>query len=181
MERAIAALLAKQEIAETLYRIARGTDRGDTDLYAAGFHADGRDFHGLSNGPVGNTIANLAKTQLLLTQHSISNILIEFESENVAWVESLFTSFHQGTAEDGELRDETIRGRYFDRFERRGKSEWKIAQRVVLWDWSRIEQSGETWFDLVSRRPGADNKFIYGRRDLQDVSYTRRLPDEFEV
>lgn len=109
MEQAIGELLAKQEITETLFRIARATDRGDPELYAAGFHEDGEDFHGLSNGPVGNTIRNLAKTQLLLTQHAISNVLIEFEGD-IAWAESCFTSFHQGRSDDGSLRDEVIRG-----------------------------------------------------------------------
>lgn len=179
MDKAIAELLAKQEIAEVLYRVARGTDRGDTELYASGFHEDGEDFHGLSNGPVGNTIRNLAKTALHFTQHAISNVLVEFESETVAWVESLFSSFHQGTNSDGSLRDESIRGRYFDRFERRDGGPWKIARRVVLWDWSRIEGAGETWFDLVRQRPGADDRFIMGRRDREDMVYTRRLPAGF--
>ena len=180
MEKALIELLAKQEIAEVLYRVARGTDRGDPELYASGFHEDGEDFHGLSNGPVGNTIRNLAKTSLTFTQHAISNVLIEFESEDVAWVESLFTSFHQGPNPDGTLRDEAIRGRYFDRFERRDGGQWKIARRTVLWDWSRIEGAAETWFDHVRKRPDADDRFIFGRRDKEDMVYTRQLPPGFE-
>ena len=62
-EKAIAELLAKQEITEALYRIARGTDRGDLALFASGFHEDGEDYHGLSNGPVANIIANLGRFQ----------------------------------------------------------------------------------------------------------------------
>lgn len=179
MEKAVAELLAKQEIAEVLYRIARGTDRGDPELYASGFHPDGEDFHGLSNGPVGNTIGNLAKSKLLFTQHAISNILIEFEGDGLAWVECQFSSSHQGREEDGTLRDEVILGRYFDRFERRDGGPWLIARRTVLWDWSRIEPAVETWFDLVRKRPDADDRFIFGRRDKQDMVYTRRMPPGF--
>ena len=45
MEKALAELLAKQEIAEIIYRVARGTDRGNVELYASGFHED----HAVSN------------------------------------------------------------------------------------------------------------------------------------
>src|ERR1700712_2126745 len=106
MDQAITELLAKQEMTETLYRIARGTDRGDVELYASGFHDDGEDYHGLANGPVKNILANLAASQLLFTQHAISNVLIEFEGADLAWAESCFCSFHQGRDADGALRDE---------------------------------------------------------------------------
>jgi hypothetical protein len=179
MDQAVADLLAKQEITETLYRIARGTDRGDVELYASGFHEDGEDFHGIANGPVKNILANLAASKLLFTQHAISNVLIELEGD-VAWAESCFTSFHQSRTEDGSLRDEAIRGRYFDRFERRGVGRWKIARRAVLWDWSQVVPSAEnTWVDMVRRRSGAEDKFIMGRRDRQDMVYTRQLPAGF--
>lgn len=179
MDQAIADLLAKQEITETLYRIARGTDRGDVELYASGFHEDGEDYHGLVNGPVRHILANLAGSKLLFTQHAISNVLIEFDGGDLAWVESLFTSFHQGRNADGSLRDEALRGRYFDRFERRGGA-WKIARRVVLWDWSQVLPSaGDTWFDLMRRRPGTEDRYIFGRRDREDMVYTRRLPPGF--
>jgi hypothetical protein len=179
MDNAVTALLAKQEITETLYRIARGTDRGDVELYASGFHDDGEDYHGLLNGPVRRILDNLANSKLLFTQHTISNVLIEFEGDDIAWVESLFTSFHQGRNDDGSLRDEALRGRYFDRFERRG-GRWKIARRVVLWDWSAVVPSSEdTWFDLMRRRAGTEDKFIFGRRDREDMVYTRHLPAGF--
>jgi hypothetical protein len=176
---AIANLLAKQEITEVLYRIARGTDRGDVELFASGFHEDGTDYHGLANGPVRNILAVLSRSKLLLTQHSISNVLIELEGD-VARVESCFTSFHQSRDDDGKLWDETLRGRYLDRFERRADAAWKIARRVVLWDWSRVEPSAATWFDRMRQRPGAEDRFIFGRRDRSDMVYTDTLPDGFD-
>ncbi len=181
MEQALKELLAKQEIAETLYRVSRGTDRGDVELYASCFHEDGEDYHGLCNGPVQNITANLARSPLLFTQHAISNILVEFESADIAWVECCFQSFHQGKNADGSLRDEAILGRYFDRFERRDGGPWKIARRVVIWDWSRVEpSSADTWIDSVRQRPGTDDLFVFGRRDREDMVYTRQLPPELE-
>lgn len=179
MDQAIANLLAKQEITEVLYRVARGTDRGDVELYASAFHEDATDYHGTANGAVEQIVNNLAKTRLLLTQHQISNVLIDLDGDT-ARVESLFTSFHQGRDAEGGLIDETLRGRYLDRFERREGGAWKIARRVVLWDWSRIEPSGPTWFDHVRQRPGIDGRFIFGRRDREDMVYTHQLPAGFE-
>lgn len=180
VDQALTELLAKQEITETLYRIARGTDRGDVELYAAGFHEDATDYHGMLNGPASRVIANLAKSKLLMTQHSISNILIELDGQ-IARVESLFTSFHQASDASGELSDETLRGRYLDLFEMRDGGPWKIARRVVLWDWSRVEPSGATWFERMNERGGMEDRYIFGRRDREDMSYTYKLPPGFEV
>jgi 3-phenylpropionate/cinnamic acid dioxygenase small subunit len=171
-------LLAKQEITEVLYRVARATDRSDAELYAAQFHSDGEDHHGLVNGSVRNIIANLQKaTHLVYSQHSISNVLIELHGD-VAHVESCVDAAHQARYEDGRLEDEFIRGRYLDRFERRDGGPWKIARRVVVWDWSRVEPSGDTWFDRVRRRPGVDDRFVFGRRDRSDMVYDFELPEE---
>lgn len=178
MEQAIADLLAKQEITEALYRIARGTDRGDVELYADGFHEDATDFHGMLNGSARRVAENLARSKLLLTQHSLSNILIELDGDT-ARVETLFTSFHQALDTHGTLSDETLRGRYLDRFERRDAGPWKIARRIVVWDWSRVEPSGATWFERMKQRGNMEERYIFGRRDRNDISYTHKLPDDF--
>lgn len=178
MKDAVAGLLAKQEITEVLYRIARATDRGDVELFASCFHPGGTDYHGLANGPVENILSTLARSKLLLSQHAISNILIELDGAR-ARSESCFNALHQSRDEQGGLIDEMIRGRYLDRFENKGEG-WKITRRVVLWDWSRIQPSGETWIDRVRKRPGVDDRFLFGRRDRQDMLYTDALPAGFE-
>jgi uncharacterized protein (DUF2126 family) len=179
MEDAIARLLAKQEITEVLYRIARATDRGDVGLFAACFHPGGTDYHGLANGPVENILSTLGRSKLLLSQHAISNVLIDIDGDS-ARSESCFNALHQSRDEHGVLTDEMIRGRYLDRFEK-GPGGWKIRRRVVVWDWSRVQPSGDTWFDMVRKRPGVDDRFIFGRRDRQDMVYTDTLPDGFET
>jgi len=180
MERdsALTDLLAKQEITEVLHRIARGTDRGDVEMFASGFHEDGEDYHGLANGPVANILATLGRSTLLCTQHLLSNVLIAREGD-VAKVESLFCSYHQRRDEAGALWDETLRGRYLDRFERRG-GPWKIARRVVVWDASRVEPAAGSWFDLMRQRPGADDRYVFGRRDRSDMVYSFDLPEELQ-
>lgn len=178
MDERIAGLLDKQAITEMLHRVARGIDRGDVELVAACFHEDGTDYHGLANGPVGKVLSILGQGRLHCSQHAISNILIDLDGDS-AKVESCFNAAHQARAADGQYWDELLRGRYLDRVERRGDGEWKIARRVVLWDWSRVEPSGESWFDRMRARPGMDDRYIFGRRDQHDMVYTDRLPDEF--
>lgn len=177
---AMADMYSKHQITEVLYRIARATDRADIELYASCFHEEGTDYHGLVNGPVSNILGVLARSKLLLSQHAITNVLIDLDGDN-ARVESCFNALHQSKDDQGQLWDEMIRGRYLDHFERRGDRNWKVIQRVVVWDWSRIQPSGETWFDLVRKRPGAENRFIFGRRDREDMVYTNTLPAGFEV
>jgi len=177
-EDAVAVMYSKQQITEMLYRIARATDRGDVELYAVCFHEEGTDYHGLANGPVSNILRVLARSQLLLSQHAITNVLIDLDGDE-ARVESCFNALHQRRDEHGKLWDEMIRGRYLDRFERREDLVWKVMRRVVLWDWSRVQPSGETWFDLVRARPGAEDRFIFGRRDRNDMVYTNTLPPGF--
>lgn len=175
---ALSALLAKQDITEVLHRIARGTDRGDVDLFASGFHQDGTDYHGLANGPVRNILNVLGRSKLRLSQHAITNVLIDLEDDK-ARVESCFNALHQSRDDAGTLWDEMIRGRYLDRFEKRNDA-WKISRRVVLWDWSRVQPSGETWIDRMRQRPGTEDRYIFGRRDREDMVYTDKLPAEFE-
>ena len=176
LEQAVVDLLSKQDITEVLHRIARGTDRGDVELFASGFHEDGEDYHGLANGPVANILATLGRSTLLRTQHLLGNVLIELDGA-VARVESLFTSWHQRRDEAGQLWDETLRGRYLDRFEQRHGA-WKIARRVVVWDGSRVEPAAGSWFELMRQRPGADDRFVFGRRDRSDMVYSFDLPEE---
>lgn len=176
-EDAILALLTKQEITELLYRVARGTDRGDVELFASCFHADGTDYHGLANGPVRNILNVLGRSKLLLSQHAITNVLIDLDGDK-ARAESCFNALHQSRDDAGQLWDEMIRGRYLDRLERR-EGVWKISRRVVLWDWSRMQPSGETWFARMRQRPGTEDRYVFGRRDREDMVYTDRLPPEF--
>jgi hypothetical protein len=78
--------------------------------------------------------------------------------------ECYFFSYRISPAED-ELQ--SFKGRYVDRFERRA-DEWRIAQRVVVIDWSTREPYASA--DLF---PGAAR----GARSRADPSYRLRLVD----
>jgi hypothetical protein len=97
------------------------------------------------------------------TQHTISNTSIELVGADTAYVESHVCARHLREDEDGPVM-ETFGGRYVDRFERRD-GDWKIADRVVVHDWSTLER--------VEPAFPAD-RFPVGSRDPDDPSYRRR-------
>jgi hypothetical protein len=63
--------------------------------------------------------------------HQVSNVLVELHGEQAA-VESSFLALQTNAA--APALETFLCGRYLDRFERRG-SEWRIAQRTVVYDW----------------------------------------------
>ena len=81
---------------------------------------------------------------------------------DAAWAEHYTVATHRWPLnEQGETRDMIAAVRYVDRMERRGGG-WRIARRVMVLDWHRIEP--------VS---GVDVGMAGGRRDRSDPSYSR--------
>jgi 3-phenylpropionate/cinnamic acid dioxygenase small subunit len=94
------------------------------------------------------------------TAHHVTNVLIALEGDS-AHVESYFIA----TQISGDRQwHETVYGRYVDRFERRD-AEWKIAKRLLVLDWTRVDPAGE--------RSSHENKFTRGRRDRWGAVYQR--------
>lgn len=181
MDQRFREVLDKQAIQDVVLRYARAADRLDWQLAASCFHEDGvmdasfwkRPAHdeyadrinGLSMGHIG--------VWATLTAHYMMNCLIELDGES-AHVETYCVAFHR--TRDGALptpllhperlggaeeRDVWMGIRYVDRFERRS-NEWKIANRVLIFDWTRVE-SVEATLDL--------NGLHRGRRDRTDLAY----------
>jgi hypothetical protein len=129
-------LIDRQEIHEVLMRYCRGCDRGNAEMIASAFHDDGIDDHG--NGP--RTAAELAEGAAAVymphMMHFTGNVLIELDGDR-AHVESYFLSF-SSPDDDGTLATRTRAARYLDRFERRD-GVWKIAYRMVVDEWARVD------------------------------------------
>jgi hypothetical protein len=177
LERQLDELKSRQEITDVVYRCARGTDRADIDARGEGsFHRDATDYRGVGNGPYKNMLSISRQFQPMVTMHNVTNIQIQLDG-NVAKVESYVIAFHVIKEADGSTRDEFLRARYLDRMERRD-GVWKIARRITLWEWSRIEPSKESWFETVNGPGMHDKRFIFGRRDKDDISYSFRLPED---
>ncbi len=159
-ESALRVLLDKQEITEVLARYCRAIDRLDEELLRSVYWPDGYDDHMSFAGPVAEFIPEAIKSCARIfksTVHSISNILIEVEGD-VARSETYFISFNRlSERRDGREYDRITCARYLDRFERRN-GEWRIARRLVVTDWNRVDPVGESevWGKAVGLRSRED-------------------------
>lgn len=150
---ALQALQDKESIRDCLYRYCRGIDRADEDALRSAYWPDGRDCHGAYRGSASGFI-DQALPRLRSGGrgvHQISNILIEVLGTQAA-VESTFLALQSNAATPAQ--ETFLCGRYLDRFEKRA-SEWRIADRTVVYDW--IEE--RTRPELAQ-----DNALLFGKR-----------------
>jgi hypothetical protein len=152
----MAAMEARFRIEGVLRRYARGVDRADPAIVREAFHADAR----LNYGVIGDVgvdefiEANIEDGWMdlerrLASSHFLSNTTVDLDDSGcLAWVETYFVSVSRRRIDD-ELVDWIFGGRYLDRFERRD-DDWRIARRLVVEDWSRIERVTRTWGERSS-------------------------------
>lgn len=157
----IEALIARQEIADVIYRYARGIDRLDFDLVRSCYHPDAYDDHGTFSGNVEDFIT--AATEFLArwttTQHFMGNMLIEIDGDR-ARAETYAVAYHRREDSNGDGKDDVMGIRYVDRFEKRN-DDWRIAHRVVANEWRRV--------DPVVGARGRNKIGVWGQRDEGDV------------
>jgi SnoaL-like domain len=158
-------LLDKQEIHEVLMRYCRAIDRCDEELLRTVYHSDAWDDHGPFKGKASDFIPMIMKVlseQFLGTMHSICNELIEVHRDT-AHSETYVIAYHR-LIKDGAEQEWIFGGRYVDRFERRDGS-WKIAHRLTVNDWERLQPATGKLF--------APNPFVMGQRSREDAVYKR--------
>jgi hypothetical protein len=155
-------VIARTEIQKVLWTYARGVDRGDYDIIASTYHEDGIDHHCSFSGPgfeFAEGVVERARAVPIVGQHHITNVTIEMDGDDNAYVESYFLAFHPHD-DRGVPRLGIAAGRYLDHFQRR-EGDWKILTRQVVMDWTRNEVDGRTW-DAIDGKP------IQGRRAWDD-------------
>lgn len=164
-EQQIDELLAKQQIHEAIMRYCRGIDRCDAELVRDCYHPDATDQHGGFKGSRDEFVAWAMKDlrRYISTTHAICNEMVEIDGD-LAHSESYFFACHRMQRKDGEY-DLIAAGRYVDRFERRN-GEWKIAHRIVVLDWNRLDKAG-------SVDPSKNAPFVRGLRSREDLAYRR--------
>jgi hypothetical protein len=171
-EAAITALVAKQEITDVLYRRARAGDRRDIELALACYHEGASEDHEGHIGPAADFIRDVSMISpnsaapVTCLWHFVSNILIDLHGDQ-ADVES----YHIAVVvrdEDGGQTQTRIGGRYLDKFAHRG-GRWAIAERRVVFDWSRIDPASAAYWELI----GLDEaKLLRGRFGADDPLYS---------
>lgn len=137
---ALGRLLDRQAIEEVLFRYCRGVDRCDVDTLADCYHPDGTDDHGTFVGN-GHEFARWATTGAakvwVASHHTVHNVMIDWDGDDAANVESYVHGINQRRAVDTATKDggeiEVFAGRYLDRFERRD-GVWRIAHRLAVRD-----------------------------------------------
>lgn len=169
-------------IEQTLYRYARGVDRRDWELVRSAYHPDAHDNHGNYKGPIDGFVESLQTRHVNIPQslHVISNILVEFNAQDSALVESYFVAYQRlspaagasrlthlngETATDTDSMDNEVVGRYVDHMTRR-EGEWRIQRRDVLFDLYRSR---------ISKRNAIANPALsLSARDETDLLHARR-------
>ncbi|TNL00588.1 hypothetical protein CYD30_28780 [Kosakonia cowanii] len=125
-------------IHECLFRYCRGIDRADEESLRRAYWPDGHDTHGSYVGNVEGFIqwAMMSLKNFERSIHQIHNTLIDFQDTGAA-VESYFTAFQRYRV-SGKRQQDFLMGRYVDWFEKRS-NEWRIARRVVVFDWVEVQ------------------------------------------
>lgn len=162
-------LLAEREIRRRLLDYCRGVDRCDADLIADSYHPDAVDDHGAFQGS-GHELAQFATEAIRehyeSTMHTIGDSIIDFTDDVTAYVETYVFADHRKVEAESESLDR-FGARYLDRFELRDDA-WRIADRVVVVEWSSTEE--------LRPVPGA-GRYVRGSRDLSDLAYQRSPRD----
>lgn len=167
----LSALITEHEIREVVYRYCRGIDRCDYDLVRSCYHPDAIDDHGGFRGGIDDFVAycqdGLPRFQR--TMHFIGNVLIDVGGDH-ARAESYTVAYSRIRASATKPERDLVLGlRYVDDFERRN-DEWRIAARLCVYDWDRID-------NVV---PGAWTMFegaTLGQRDRSDAVYAPSIAD----
>ncbi len=141
---ALAALLDKQAVAETLIRYCRAVDRRDADLMRRVYWPDAVDDHAVFKGDVEAFIQySFPFLEGVVTAHAISNIWVDLTGPSEAFSECYFQAFHDFPSADGRL-ERTVGGRYLDSHQKRG-GEWRIIARTLAIDWYNERPGNSVW------------------------------------
>jgi ketosteroid isomerase-like protein len=161
----------QQEIRDVIYRYCRGIDRRDYDLVRSCYHPDALDDHGDFRGSVDGFIAHVEQglPRFERTMHFIGNVLIEPDGDSARAESYIVAHHHLRESRTKPERDFVCGLRYVDDFERRTDGEWRIASRVCVFEWSRIDPVAPGGW---SPAPQA----TLGQIDGTDTVFTPRLP-----
>jgi len=154
-------LAAKQAITEAIHRYCRGVDRMDRALTLSVWHpGGGADYTPWYEGDAAGLVEWLwaAHATGAAHAHQIHNLSIEVDGERAA-SEAYFTAVLRLERPDGRLLDRVIRGRYLDRWSRRG-GVWAIDHRRVVQDLESVTEVRTTGTsDGAARRDPGDPSY----------------------
>jgi ketosteroid isomerase-like protein len=166
-------LEARTAIEDCLKRFARAVDRQDWKAARQAYHDGAFDDHGFFKGPPDAFLAHIEKlhAQQDHSMHFNTNVLIEFQSKERAFVETyvlVLQRFLPGApnapAGSAGLRN-LASARYLDRFEKRNGA-WRIAHRTLVF--------GDTVSEPMAEPPSFPPEFTVQKHGLDDPLYRLR-------
>ena len=163
MEDALEVLLAERAIGRVLCTYSRGVDRFDLEMIRSCYWPDGTDDHGGYRGGVDGFIEFVdgALRRFDGTNHFLGNVMIDVDlADDAARSEAYAVAYHRYRDGSGQEVDMWAGLRYVDRFERR-QGEWRIAKRVVAYEWRRT--------DPVDGDGGFAEGYVRGQRGKDDI------------
>lgn len=154
----IRALLDREKIRNCVIRLARGEDRRSAALIRGCWWPEARFDYGVHSGDFDTYLAWVVPGADAIkdTQHVLGQTHIELAGDT-ARAESHVISYHRVEVE-GVERDTCIGGRYLDSFEKRD-GEWRIADRIMLYDWEQDWGTAADWSKGVMGYPFTADHF----------------------
>ena len=152
------AMLAREAIRNCLARLARGEDRRDATAICASYWPDSVTDYGVFKGSFEEYLAWVVPgaDAITNTQHVLGQSVIELAGDH-ARAETQVISYHRVDMGEGE-RDTVIGGRYLDRFEQRD-GQWRVAERIMLYDWFQDWGAAIDWSQGVMGMPFSAEHF----------------------
>ncbi|GGC06182.1 hypothetical protein GCM10011494_26030 [Novosphingobium endophyticum] len=157
-QQAMRELLDREAMRCCLARLARGEDRRSAELIRTCWWPNARFDYGVHAGDFETYLAWVVPGTDAIkdTQHILGQSHIELAG-NMARAETHVLSYHRVDMGSGD-RDTCIGGRYLDTFERRG-TEWRIIDRVLLYDFEQEWGEAADWSRGVMGYPFSDQHF----------------------
>ncbi len=152
MDQKLTEMLDCEAIRTCVARLARGEDRRNADLIRACWWPDARFDYGVHGGDFDAYLAWVVPGADAIkdTQHLLGQTHVELHGAT-AKAETHVFSYHRVDMGEGD-RDTCIGGRYLDSFEKRD-GEWRIADRVMLYDWEQDWGAAADWSKGVMGYP----------------------------
>jgi hypothetical protein len=153
---AVEELLAKQAITEQIHLYCRAMDRIDRELGKTVWHPDGvADYGSIFQGTGAEFIEWVSEghSQMLGHSHQVANIVITVTGETATSEAYVCAALRQ--RRDGQVVQATIRGRYLDRWSRRG-GRWAIDRRTYVHDFDDVREITEQRIEPWGRRDRGD-------------------------
>lgn len=139
-------VVAKAQIRDLLERYCRAIDRQLWDQIRDCYEEGARHHHGMFVGSAQDFVDYVGPhfTSMIGTQHVLTNVNVTLSGDQ-ARSEAYAIAFHRMPSSRGGETDQTVWYRYLDSLTWRSGRGWRIRERRVVYDWSRIDPVGRQW------------------------------------